>query len=87
MKFLLSLLFVFLVGCTVPVPVTQKFPDVPKSFLVEPAPLKEVPDNSTFSELLDIVLDNYSQYYTQSDSIRLWQKWYIQNKEIFEKEK
>ena len=79
--------FLLLVGCTVPVPVSQTFPDVPKSFMVAPAPLKEVPDNSTFSAMLDIMLDNYSLYYLLTDDIKSWQEWYVKNKEIFDKAK
>ena len=86
MRYLIPLAFVLLVGC-VPVPLAQPFPDVPASFMAAPAPLKEVPDNSTFSAMLDIMLDNYSQYYSLSDNIRLWQKWYTENKEIFDKVK
>ena len=87
MRYLIVLAFLLLVGCTVPVPLAQDFPEVPKSFMAAPAPLKEVPDNSTFSAMLDIMLDNYSLYYLLTDDIKSWQEWYVKNKEIFDKAK
>ena len=52
-----------------------------------PSPLTEVPDNSSFSQMLDVILDNYGKYYDISAQLKSWQIWYTKNKEIFDKVK
>lgn len=85
MKSIILCLALFLTGCVVPV--KQNFPSVPKTFLDKPKELKEVPANSSFSFMLDVVMDNYGSYYIVSDRLIAWQEWYIKNKEIFDKAK
>lgn len=72
-----------LVGC-VTVPVTQNFPKVPESLQVPPPDLKEVPANSSASEVFDIVIENYGTYNEIANKLRGWQQWYVEQKKIFE---
>jgi len=82
MKYLIICLSLLVTGCVMPV--KQNFPSVPKTFLEQPQELKEVPENSSFSNMLDIVLDNYGSYYIVSERLTAWQNWYKQQKQIFE---
>ena len=82
MKYLMICLSILLTGCVVPV--KQNFPSVPKTFLEHSQELKEVPTNSSFSNMLDIVMDNYGSYYLVSERLTAWQEWYKQQKQIFE---
>lgn len=74
-----------LTACSTPVPLSNTFPSVPASFMTVPEPLTEVPDNSSFSQMLDVMLVNYGKYYDVSAQLKSWQEWYIKNKEIFNK--
>lgn len=85
MKSLLFCLIISLTACTVPV--KQDFPKVPESFLQQPKELKTVPDNSSFSDMIEVMLDNYSSYYDVSERLKSWQEWYKQQKSIYEKVK
>ena len=87
MKSLIVFLLLLLSACCTPVPLSNSFPDVPSSFMTLPSPLTEVPDNSSFSQMLDVILDNYGKYYDISAQLKSWQIWYTKNKEIFDKVK
>jgi len=77
---------ILLVGCsTTPVPVQKVFPDVAPS-LMEPAePLKQIPPSSSSSEVFKIIVENYGQYHELSLKLDQWQRWYIEQKKIYEK--
>lgn len=85
MKKIILFLVVFLTACTLPV--KQEFPKVPNTFMEQPAPLKLVNDNSSFSDMLEVMLDNYSSYYVVSERLNAWQNWYKQQKALFEEVK
>lgn len=80
----LTLLCASLIGC-VTVPVTQKFPTAPTELLVPPPELKEIPANATATDVMNTVIDNYETYNNVADKMRLWQKWYQDQKQNFEK--
>ena len=88
MKRLLFLLIplVMLAGCKEEVPVTVKWPDVPKE-LIEACPdLKQVNQDTTkLSEVVSVVVDNYAQYYECKVKVDNWIEWYKSQKEIFDK--
>lgn len=85
MKKFIVVLTLCLTACTVPV--QREFPSVPKTLMEKPVPLKQVPENSSFSIMLDTMLDNYSSYYVISERLNAWQDWYKQQKSIFENTK
>jgi hypothetical protein len=74
---------IVLSGCTT-VPVTVKFPDVPKDMLETCPDLKAVPETTKLSEVLPTVVDNYGQYYTCKDTVDSWIDWYKNQKKIFD---
>jgi hypothetical protein len=83
------IVFAFLItGCATSVPVTVKFPDVPKELLVSCPNLKAVdPETKKLSEVLDTVVDNYAQYYDCKSNVDDWIEWYNSQKKIFDKVK
>lgn len=85
MKKIIAIGLICLSGCTLPV--KQEFPKVPNTFMEKPVQLESVPDNSSFSNMLDVMLNNYSSYYVLSERLIAWQEWYKQQKDIFEKAK
>jgi hypothetical protein len=83
MKRLIVIAVLLIAGCS-SVPVTVKFPDVPKDMLESCPDLKLVPDTNKLSEVLPVVVDNYGQYYTCKDTVDSWIDWYKSQKKIFD---
>jgi hypothetical protein len=83
MKNFILVAILLISGCT-SVPVTMKFPDVPKDMLETCPDLKSVPDTTKLSEILPVVVDNYGQYYTCKDTVDNWIDWYKSQKKIFD---
>ncbi len=79
------ILAIFLAGCTTTVPVKQKWPDVPKELVEKCEALKQAdPNKPAITDLLKIVIENYSLYYQCSSKVEGWNEWYIEQKKIFE---
>lgn len=88
MKKTFLILAVVLSGCATSVPVTMKFPDVPKELLISCPDLKTVdPETKKLSEILNIVVDNYAQYYNCKSNVDDWIEWYNTQKDISNKVK
>jgi hypothetical protein len=84
MKSLLYIVCTLLVvGCTT-VPVVQKFPSAPATLIKPALPLKETPAGSSASQIFDIVIDNYGTYNEVAAELTGWQKWYEEQKKIFD---
>ena len=83
MKHLIIVAVLLITGCS-SVPITMKFPDVPKDMLESCPDLKLVPETTKLSEVLPTVVDNYGQYYTCKDSVDSWIDWYKNQKKIFD---
>jgi hypothetical protein len=83
MKKLILVAVLLIAGCT-SVPVTVKFPDVPKDMLETCPDLKLVPETTKLSEVLPVVVDNYGQYYSCKDTVDNWIDWYNNQKKIFD---
>jgi hypothetical protein len=82
-KILILICTVGLFGCSV-VPVVQTFPKA-NDALMKPVPeLKEIPDNSSASEVFGVVIENYATYNQIADQLKSWQKWYTEQKKLFE---
>lgn len=87
-KIVLLISAILLSGCLFkqPVPIKQVWPDVPKELLEACPDLKTLdPNTRKLSEILDVVADNYSQYYACQSKIDDWIVWYRENKKIYEK--
>jgi hypothetical protein len=85
-KILAILIIILLTGCAhdVPVTVIPKFPDVPKDMLSTCPDLALVdPTTTKLSELTNIIVDNYGQYYNCKSTVDNWIEWYNTQKNIF----
>ena len=85
MKLTSLILAVLLVGCSTPVPVKQKFPDVPKSLVEKCESLRKIEgDRVAITEMLKVVVQNYGMYYECAAKVEGWQEWYNEQKRIHE---
>lgn len=89
MKYLVFLAPLLLAGClATPVPIVQKFPDINKELLEKCPDLKLVDPNATkLTDVLEVVVDNYKEYYDCKAKVDDWVFWYNEQKKIFEKVK
>ena len=82
-RILITICLISLFGCT-SVPVVQTFPKA-NDALMKPVPeLKEIPYGSSASEIFDVVIQNYGTYNEIAVQLQSWQKWYTEQKKIFE---
>lgn len=85
MKTIIVLLAVILMGCSTPVPVTAKFPEVP-SILTNKCPeLKQVKEDAKLSDIAKTITENYTSYYECAVLVEQWNGWYAAQKQIYEK--
>lgn len=85
MKYISLILVMFLVGCSTTVPVSQKFPGVPKALVEKCESLKKVEgDRVAITEMLKVVVQNYGMYYECAAKVDGWNEWYIEQKRIYE---
>ena len=84
MKLLVLSLVLLLSACTT-VPVTAKFPQAPGALVQEPCPnLQKLQDEAKLSDVAKIVTVNYSEYYMCAVKLEAWQRWYREQKTIYE---
>lgn len=84
MKLAAVLAVLMLSGCSVLVPVKQKWPEAPASLQEKCAPLKELSkDQTALKDLLMVMIDNYAAYYVCAGRTQGWQDWYTQQRKIF----
>jgi hypothetical protein len=85
MKYIVLGLALVLVACSTPVPVSQKFPDVPKSLVERCESLKKIEgDKVAITEMLKVVVQNYGMYYECAAKVDGWNDWYQEQKRIYE---
>jgi uncharacterized lipoprotein YmbA len=85
MKYALLILAVFLTACATPVPIKQRFPDVPKALVERCENLRKVEgDKVAITEMLKIVVQNYGMYYECAAKVDGWNDWYLEQKRIYE---
>lgn len=80
----LMLSALFLVGCSVTVPVHRNFPAAPETLLTPCAELKRIADEAVLSEVTKIVAENYTLYHECSLKNDSWIEWYNAQKKAFE---
>lgn len=84
MKLLVLSLILLLSACTT-VPVTAKFPQAPGTLVQEPCPnLQKLQEEAKLSDVAKIVSVNYSEYYLCAIKLEAWQRWYREQKTIYE---
>jgi hypothetical protein len=85
MKYLILSLAVLLSGCLGTAPVKPKFPGVPTILTEKCENLKKVEgDKVAITEMLKVVVQNYSLYYECSTKVEGWNEWYEAQKKIYE---
>lgn len=85
MKILAVALVLLLSACSTTVPVTAKFPQAPGTLVQEPCvELKKLQDEAKLSDVAKTVTVNYSEYYLCAVKLEAWQRWYKEQKVIYE---
>jgi hypothetical protein len=85
MKYIVLLSALLLTGCLSTAPVRQKFPDVPDALKERCESLKKVEgDKVAITEMLKVVVQNYTLYYECSTKVDGWNEWYNSQKKIYE---
>ena len=86
MKYLLVVLL--LAGCTTTVPVKQKFPNATPELMKKCESLKKIEgDKVAITDMLKVIVQNYSLYYECSTKVDGGQDWYNEQKKIFDNTK
>lgn len=85
MKYLAMCLVVFLTACSTAVPIKPKFPEAPAVLTERCEDLKKVEgDKVAITEMLKVVIQNYTLYYECSTKVEGWKEWYDTQKKIYE---
>jgi 3-deoxy-D-manno-octulosonate 8-phosphate phosphatase KdsC-like HAD superfamily phosphatase len=85
MKALILSLVLLSTGCVTSVPVKQKFPDAPQVLKERCENLKKVEgDKVAITEMLKVVIHNYTLYHECSTKVDGWNEWYESQKKIYE---
>jgi hypothetical protein len=85
MKYIILGLALVLAACSTPVPVSQRFPDVPKALVERCESLKKIEgDRVAITEMLKVVVQNYGMYYECAAKVDGWNDWYQEQKRIYE---
>ena len=85
MKYLAILTTALLLGCSTPVPVKPRFPEVPAALKEKCESLRKIEGNQVaITEMLKVVVHNYTLYYECSTKVEGWQEWYETQKKIYE---
>jgi hypothetical protein len=85
MKSLLLPVVLLLSACSTTVPVTAKFPEAPGTLVQQPCQdLKKLEEDPKLSDVAKTVTVNYSEYYLCAVKLEAWQRWYREQKTIYE---
>ncbi len=85
MKALIISLAIVLAGCSTTVPVARKFPEAPQVLKEKCERLKLIEgDKVAITEMLKVIVHNYSLYHECSTKVEGWQEWYDTQKKIYE---
>jgi hypothetical protein len=85
MKYLSIALLMVLVGCTTTVPVVQKFPNATTELMKKCENLKKIEgDKVAITEMMKVIVHNYSLYWECSAKVDGWQDWYNAQKKIYD---
>ncbi len=84
MKIYSLLVVLALAGCATAVPVKPKFPEVPQSLTEKCESLKKVEgDKVAITEMLKVIIHNYTLYHECSTKVDGWNEWYTEQKKIY----
>jgi hypothetical protein len=81
----LTLVFVLALAACTPVPIKQKFPEAIPELKEKCPDLKQIEgDKVAITDLLKSVITNYNMYYECSLKNEGWNKWYTEQRKIYE---
>ena len=85
MKYLILSLSILLAGCETLVPIKPEFPKPVPELMKKCEDLKKIEgDKVAITEMLKVVVHNYSLYYECSTKVDGWQEWYNEQKKIYD---
>ena len=89
MKNILLLLVTFILSSCAyfkqPVPIVPKFPDPVPELMIKCNDLKTVQgEKVTITDMLKVIVENYTLYYDCSTKVDGWHEWYHTQKEIMD---
>jgi hypothetical protein len=85
MKYFALVLTSLLMGCSTVVPVKTKFPEAPQVLKDKCESLRKIEgDRVAITEMLKVVIHNYTLYHECSTKVEGWQEWYETQKKIHE---
>lgn len=85
MKYLALILVTALVGCSTPVPIKPKWPDAPPALKEKCENLKKIEgDKVAITEMLKVIIHNYTLYHECATKVEGWNEWYETQKKIYE---
>jgi hypothetical protein len=85
MKYLIVSLALLLTGCFGTAPVKPKWPEAPKALTERCESLRKIEgDKVAITEMLKVVVQNYTLYYECSTKVEGWNEWYEGQKKIYE---
>lgn len=74
-----------LAGCSTVVPVAPKFPNASPELMKKCEDLKKIEgDKVSITDMLKVVVTNYTMYYECSTKVEGWQEWYNEQKKIYD---
>jgi entry exclusion lipoprotein TrbK len=85
MKLVALITVAILAGCSTPVPVKPKWPEAPAVLKERCENLKKIEgDKVAITEMLKVVIHNYTLYHECSIKVEGWHEWYETQKKIYE---
>jgi hypothetical protein len=85
MKYFALVITALLMGCSTVVPVKTNFPEVPQALKEKCESLRKIEgDKVAITEMLKVVIHNYTLYHECSTKVEGWQEWYETQKKIHE---
>jgi len=82
---IVAISFLFITGCSVTTPVKRNFPPAPEALMKQCDDLKLLAgDKVSITDLLKVVVENYSLYYECSNKVDGWNDWYKSMKRIYD---
>lgn len=87
MKLCALVLVSLLSGCSVLVPVKPKFPEPVPELVERCKELQQVPATGNpvaITDMLKVIVSNYGLYYQCSNKVDGWNRWYEEQRRIYE---
>ena len=87
MKILIAATALVLSGCSILVPVKPRFPEAVPELIEKCKELQQVPATGNpvaITDMLKVIVNNYGLYYQCSNKVDGWNRWYEEQRKIYE---